>query len=353
MLSIILVQSLLIALYFQKYPIFPAYQSPDYAAHVQYAQGLVSGTSTSIPLGVLYYGVHFQLAAALLLVGGNPLVTVRWTMALLVALSPLLFYLIARKLFSSNAAAIIAALIYSLSGTVWFGSVFNAGLYANFFGILASLFLLTALIEVGLNIRSRGAWVVLCLATAMAYFSHYSTITILPAVLTLPLIEYFVAKAFPKRLLLASLLVVVPAGIAVLAYPTIVNSLELASTGGGNVIGSTWISGLLSAFPILSYMAVETTYDIGFAIMLLLFFVYLWRAFTMGSSLMFVPVIWFVSLLIVSPFGVGAWRFSFEALVPFTLMAGFGLFSLLPRFELGRGEAPHRPHIGKPDSYWC
>ena len=65
MFSIILVQSLLIVLYFQKYPIFPAYQSPDYAAHVQYAQGLVSGTSTSIPLGVLYYGVRFQLSRLL------------------------------------------------------------------------------------------------------------------------------------------------------------------------------------------------------------------------------------------------------------------------------------------------
>ncbi|MDA4113901.1 MAG: glycosyltransferase family 39 protein [Thaumarchaeota archaeon] len=346
MAAIVLVQGLMILLYFQKYPIFPEYQSPDYAAHVQYAQALISGSSASIPAGLLYYGVHFQLASSLLLVGGNPLVTVRLTMALLAVLSPLLFYLIAQRLFSSSVAAAIAALVYSLSGTIWFGSIFNTGLYANFFGILASLFLIVALIEVGQNLRSRGAWAVLCLAAITAYFSHYSTITLLPAVLLLPLVEYFADRALPKRLILASLLVVAPAAIALLVYPSIVNSLELASNGGGVVTGSTWISGLLSAVPILSYMAVEVTYDVGFLIMLILFLVYLWRTFTMRSPLMFVLPIWFISLLVTSPLSIGAWRFSFEALVPLTLMAAFGLFSLLPRFEFRKGRK------ASPTLYW-
>ena len=344
--GIILLQGLLIVIYFQKYPIFPEYQSPDFATHVQYAQDLISGTTASIPLGVLYYGVHFQLASSLLLVGGNPLVTVRWTMAALATLSPLLFYLLAQKLFSSSVAATICALIYSLSGAIWFGSVFNAGIYANFFGILASLFLLVAFIEVELNLKSRGAWVVLFLATITAYFSHYSTITVLPAVLILPLVQYFADKVFPKRLLLASALVIAPAVIVVFAYPTIITSFEVIAGGGGAVIGGTWISGLLSAFPILSYMAVETTYDVGFLIMLFLFLVYLWRTFTIRSPLMFVPLIWFVSLLVTSPFGVGAWRFSFEALVPFTLMAAFGLFSLLPKIEV------RKRRRSSPTLYW-
>jgi hypothetical protein len=335
--AVVLVQGLLILLYFQKYPIFPEYQSPDYATHVQYAQGLISGSLTSIPAGLLYYGVHFQLASSLLLVGGNALVTVRWTMALLVVLSPLLFYLVVQRLFSNDVASTITVLIYSLSGTIWFGSVFNTGLYANFFGILASLFLLVALIEAGLNLGSRGAWVVLLFATITAYFSHYSTITLLPAILILPLIVYLTDRVLPRRLVLASLLVIVPAAIAALADPNIVNSLELATNGGGIVTGGTWISGLLSAFPILSYVAVEVTYDLGLLVMVFLFVVYLWRAFTLRSPLMFVPLIWFISLLVASPDNVSAWRFSFEALVPFTLMAASGLFSLLPRFEARRG----------------
>jgi len=345
-LAIILVQSLMILLYFEKYPIFPEYQVPDFAAHVQYVQALISGSSTSIPTGVLYYGVHFQLASSLLLVGGNPLVTVRWTMAILAALSPLLFYLVAQKLFSSNVAVTITALMYTLSATIWFGTVFNSGLYANFFGILASLFLLVALIELGLNLKSPGAWAVLCLATTTAYFSHYSTLTILPAVLILPFVQYFADRDLPKRVFLASLLIVLPAAIAILAYPTIITSFELLASGGGTVIGGTWISGLFSTFPILSYMATETTYDLGFLIMLFLFLIYLWKTFTMRSPLMFVPLIWLVSLLIASPFSVGAWRFSFEALVPFTLMAAFGLFSLLPKIEVSKGRR------SSPTTYW-
>jgi len=91
LIVLIVAQSLMLFLYFTKYPIFPEYQSQDYAIHVQLAQSLISGSTTSIPSGILYYGIHYQLASGLLFVGGEPLVTVRQTMAILVVLSPLLF----------------------------------------------------------------------------------------------------------------------------------------------------------------------------------------------------------------------------------------------------------------------
>ena len=58
----IIAQSLMLLLYFTKYPILPEYQSQDYAIHVQIAQGLISGSTTSIPSGILYYGVHYQFS---------------------------------------------------------------------------------------------------------------------------------------------------------------------------------------------------------------------------------------------------------------------------------------------------
>ncbi len=60
LVAFILAQSLILLLYFAKYPIFPEYQSQDYAIHVQLAQGLISGSTTSIPSGILYYGIHYQ-----------------------------------------------------------------------------------------------------------------------------------------------------------------------------------------------------------------------------------------------------------------------------------------------------
>src|SRR5207253_5519768 len=39
----------LLVSYFNKFPIFPEYQSPDYQVHVEIARSLLSGTSTSIP----------------------------------------------------------------------------------------------------------------------------------------------------------------------------------------------------------------------------------------------------------------------------------------------------------------
>ncbi|MDG6922134.1 MAG: hypothetical protein JRN67_02425, partial [Nitrososphaerota archaeon] len=97
LLLIILIQGGMFLLYFQKFPIFPQSQSQDFANHVSYVLGLISGSTTSIPQGLLYFGVHYQLAASYLLIGGQALVTDQRTMAILMTLSPLLFFIVGKK----------------------------------------------------------------------------------------------------------------------------------------------------------------------------------------------------------------------------------------------------------------
>jgi len=162
--------ALMIVFYFQKYPIFPEYQGPDYGNHTLTALQLVSGLLVSIPAGILYYGVHFQLASALIVVGGDPLVTARITMGLLVVLSPLLVNLATSRIFSSPGAGLVAAAAYVFSGTIWFVSVFDSGLYANFFGILISLFVLVVFVDLCRNIGSSRSWVLFILAIDTEYF---------------------------------------------------------------------------------------------------------------------------------------------------------------------------------------
>src|ERR1700730_258965 len=93
---LVAIQVLMVVLYFAKYPIFPEYQSQDYSVHIQIAQALISGAYPSIPGGILYYGIHYQLASGILLIGGEPLITVRYIMAILVVLSQFLFYAAAK-----------------------------------------------------------------------------------------------------------------------------------------------------------------------------------------------------------------------------------------------------------------
>ena len=63
-LVIIFVMASLVFLHFQKYPIFPEYISHDFGAHVQFSQDLISGAITSIPGGILYDGIYYQLSSA-------------------------------------------------------------------------------------------------------------------------------------------------------------------------------------------------------------------------------------------------------------------------------------------------
>ncbi|MDG7008015.1 MAG: hypothetical protein JRN06_07200 [Nitrososphaerota archaeon] len=334
---VVLAMAAMLLLYFQKYPIFPEYLSPDFAAHVQFSQSLISGSASSIPAGILYYGVQYQLAASLLLVGGDPLVTVQRTMALLVVLSPVLVYTAASRLSSSRGGALVATAIFFVSGTIWFASVFNAGLYANYFGILASLFLVAVVVDVIKSPGSARVWFVFLLGLVAAYFSHYTVITLLPALFVLPLAKFLKDRTDYVRYLAPAAVSVVPGAIAFLASPGLLTVvLALASGGGGNLVGSTTLSSVFAPWPVLGYMALEVLSDVGFVFLLLFAAVWVYRMPRSDNVLPFFLLAWLVSLLVASPFNVSAWRFSFEALVPLVLMAGYGVHSLLPKLEVHR-----------------
>ncbi len=325
----------LLLFYFNKYPIFPEYQSPDYQNHVELAQSLLSGALTSIPSGILYYGVHYQLASTILLVGGEPLLVVQRTMALLVVLSPLLVYAASVKLFGKLGVGLLNSLVYSFSGAIWFGSVFNSGLYANFFGILVALFLLSSFLSVASAGASRSTWVVFLLSTFAAYLSHYTAVTIIGAIFLTLLLQAALSRKDARPFVAPSLVLVAPGAVVAAAYPRLVGLVfNLATQGGGSLIGATTLSDLFAPFPVLSFIALEITYDVATIILLVMAIIFAYDAVRERSAGLLLPLVWLLALLAVAPFNNSAWRFSYEALVPLTLMAGFALFSLLPKRDL-------------------
>ena len=75
-------------------------------------------------------------------------------------------------------------------------------------------------------------------------------------------------------------------------------------------------------------MEMENDIALIVSLILLAFFVY--RVVVLKDILLTIPIIWLLSLVIVAPFNISAWRFSYESLVPLTLTSGFALYSLLP-----------------------
>lgn len=314
---------------YQKYPVFPEYNSVDYKVHVELSDALLRGRISSIPAGILYYGIHFQLALSYLLVSGMELVIARTTIAILVSLSPLLFFLCTRKLFRSRKVALISTSIYALSGSIWVGSVLNAGLYANFFGILISMFFLY-LFAAAEESRRLSNFLSLLISLPALYMSHYTAVVILFAVFFFPFFQLLVRRATLQSFY-PTIVSAAPALIAVALRPNLPSLLlNLAVSGGGKIVGSTVISSLLSSFPVLSYMALELYNDPAFVLMLLLSSISLYLVFKKGIIFATIPVIWLISLLVASPFNVSAWRFSFEALVPLTMLSSLTIASILP-----------------------
>lgn len=340
--------ALMVASYIEKFPIFPEFPGQDFGNHVQIAEGLISGTMTTIPHGILYYGVHYQLASALLLVGGEPLVTVERTMAILVVLSPFLVYAASSRLFSNASAGLVAAALFVFSGSIWFDSVFNSGLYANFFGILIALFFVAILLDLSERIRSVRAWLLFAIVLVAVYFSHYTTVTLLPAILLAALVQYVKARPAFMRLLIPSLVSVAPGVIVVLASPrTIRLVLHLGEAGGGVVTGSTTLSSLFSFFPAFGYLALEVYDDIAFVFLFAFAAICVYKVLKSKSAVLLILPFWCAALLISSPQNVSAWRFSYEALLPLTLMAAYGIYSLLPRLKIQRRRSGESNAIGQ------
>ena len=134
-----------------------------------------------------------------------------------------------------------------------------------------------------------------------------------------------------KGYLFPALVIVAPAAIPLVLFPGLGQRiLSLASSGGGLLTGSTTLSNLFSSLPVLSYLALEVYDDYALIAMLVLSIVYFYRIIPLRKPIYFVPFMWFLSLIIAAPNDTSAWRFSYEALVPLTLMAGYGLSILFP-----------------------
>lgn len=322
------VLAIMIELYLTKFPIFPEFQSGDFSAHVTYAETVASGSSPP-GVGVLYDGVRFQLASALLLIGGEGLITSRDAIAVLVVLSPLVFYLASADIFENATAGIIVTSLYALTATIWFVSVFNTGLYSNFFGIIITLFLIVLVKWVIDEPKSKAVWLAFLMGVFAAYFSHYTTITVIPALVVISLLQLWKERSRFRNYIAPVGVLVLPLLVVLVLRPTFFHYLlGLAISGGGSVSNTTYLSKLLASVPVLQYIAAEVSDDV--AVLVLSFLAAVCSYATLKSRKFGIfPFLWLISLLIAAPFDVSAWRFSFEAIVPLTLMAGYGLYLVL------------------------
>ena len=334
-LGLVLAQALLVLTHFSKYPIFPQFSSVDFTQHVQITTALQAGSLTMFPGGVLYYGAHLLMGSLVALSGDLVLVATQYAMGILTIFSPLLVYVAVGSLTSSRRVSLIATLLYVSTGFVWFASVFDAGLYANFYGVL-SILLLFALVPVVLKQpRSPGVWLALALAVGSGYFSHYSYVTVIPALVALPVALFVLERKVNLPALAIPAVVVLPGVVAALLRPDLVTLLVqfVQAAGGGNVLGDTTVSRYLSGWPVLRYIVVEVADDLGAIVTLALAALGVYAAVRSKTPLVWMLIVWLLAILVVAPFSETAWRFSYMALLPLLVVASVGFDSLVPDTE--------------------
>jgi hypothetical protein len=355
LLAIIAAQAIMIFLYFQRYPIFPAFDSGDFHDHIFETRDMITGTisyqrgltggPTGLeqyyypPHGILYEAVHYQLAIAFLLVNGIDLVTSQVTMSILTILGSLIFYLFGERLFKSSKVGLLSSLIYAITGMVWFNVVFDSGLDSNFYGILSVLFFIVCLlIYFDGPPKNLSSWIVLILAFGNLAMSHYSVLTVIPAVVIYVLFRIFPSKkkmvTNALRYGLPILIVVLGTALLLLFLPSIRTILLTGFFQGQNdyVSGSTFLSNALSGAPFLSNLALFV-FDVPFVTLMILTIISLYFSLRRREFVAFsIPLVWFLSLAIGNASPAEAWRFSIMAIVPLNIVAGYGIYCLLDRF---------------------
>ena len=303
-LGLVAAQALLVIVHFSKYPIFPQFQSVDFTQHVQITSALQSGAVTIFPGGILYYGAHLLMGSLVALSGDVALEATQYAMGLLTVFSPLLVFVSVDSVTKSKRVGLIAALLYVSTGFVWFGSVFDAGLYANFYGVL-SILLLFALVPIILRQpRSPGVWVALVLAVGSGYFSHYSYVTVIPALVALPVAVFALERKVSIPVIAIPAVVVVPGLVAAILRPDLVTLLVqfVQATAGGNVAGDTFLSQYLTGWPVLRYVVVEIADDLGAIVMLGLAALGVYVAVRGKNPIIWMVIAWLLAILVVAPF---------------------------------------------------
>jgi hypothetical protein len=334
-LGLVGAQALLVVAHFTKYPIFPEFQSVDFTQHVQIASALQSGGATMFPGGILYYGAHLLMGSLVALSGDLALEATQYALGLLTVFSPFLVFVAVGSLTRSNRVGLVATLLYVSTGFVWFGSVFDAGLYANFYGVL-SILLLFGLVPIVLKQpRTPGVWVALVLAVGSGYFSHYSYVTVIPALLALPIAIFVLDRKVSLPAIAITAVVVLPGIVAALLWPDLVTLLVqfVQATGGGNVLVDTFLSKYLAGWPVLRYIVVEIADDLGAVVTLVLAALGVYVAVRSKNPVVWMLIVWLLAILVVAPFSETAWRFSYMALVPLLIIAAMGFESLIPNTD--------------------
>lgn len=326
-LPIVGLQAALVVAYLVRFPVFPEFQSADFLQHVDHA-------STWPPNGpMLFYG---EAATYLSLVRMaipflQPMMAERYAMGLLVVFSPIIVYKLAKEMAPEHASFHwFSSLIWVISGAVWFGMVFDSGLYANFFGVLASMVLgwsTLRLLRRETPTFSGLFWFVIALA--FAAFSHYSILEMFPAVLGLLLWKGVKDEKVRMKATLAVETLILPLLAAFAVFPDLASLLVATATETAPpdaiVVASTPLARVIPV-PVLSYMVAELDgpflVDLvpllfaGFA----LYFLTLKRNYRLNFFLG-----WFSTILVTSPLNSTAWRYSFVALAPLIFISSYGL----------------------------
>jgi hypothetical protein len=353
---ITLIQSALVYIHFSKYPVFPQYQSIDFEQHVRIARDIQLGYASPLQSGVLYYGVHLLMSPLIALTNNEPLIITQHSIGILAALSPLLVYSSVSAMTDSKRTGIIATLLYVGSGFIWFGNVFNVGLYSNFYGLLAILFTIISISLILRDPRNLWNWLVYALAMINGYFSHFTFLTILPVLLLLPLIEFIKSRSIDKVLVRIAIIAIIPALASTILRPNLITIVLgfLSSQGGGSISGDTALSQLFTGIPVIRFTIIEITNDVATLMIFLMTLIGIYSIVRQRKIFLWIPIIWVAAVFIAAPYSEAAWRFSYVALAPITIIASIGINTLLSenkpiskkkRFLRGGSSFPHSGRV--------
>ena len=320
------------------YSYFPPFYNPDFLAIIGQTRALISGTEVVLPKMLLYGAGYYQTATAFLTTGTDTLATAQASVDVLVALSPALVYAVAADFFKSKRTAVLSTAIYCLSGTLWL-QMLTDGFYPNFVGLLLELALLAAFVDLTRAPYSRLSWAASAIIVAASYFSHFTVLALFGSFVIYSVVLVLLRSPAFRVTATAAAGFIAPAVVGGLLFPERIKTvLDISYQSGAPQPLTTVLSQWLSFLPSLGYLAFNMRNDLGFVALMVLLAIGIFMGGKKRDLSVALASVWFFGLLAAAPQNYATWRFTLEAVMPLTLVTGYGLNAIIPEKKATKRE---------------
>jgi len=326
--AVIFVYAFFILSLFCIFPIFPIDHSVDFLVYIERSLEFAYGVASLRSLLTYHPATYLLLASILSLNVACPLIISRMFMLIMILFGIPLLYVVSRRLFSVR-VGVMVILLSIFVNVFWYYTVFSGGLYANFLGILSTLYLFLLVVKFQRK-NSLTYMVLIPIVSLISILLHETSLIFLSALFLSGVYDVIIRGKW--KLLFISIIALCPMLVLFILFPPglrlALNFIYNILTGKKLTTSLVVIKPLDSVYkflspisPILADIYVFIGWS-GLVLTILAVVMGMWSLLKRVEGLKVIPFFWLMLLYVISYFTNETVRLGLITMVPVVILCG-------------------------------